>query len=326
MIAGIFNRHKDEIDNHEYDHELDKILNIIEDGFNNVNGRFGQMDAEIDQIRLEVMKDSGSSFGDRLSSIESRVSSNSLGNSRLSGQMGSIEKEISYIKDELSYLKNKGIDKGTDTSVHVQINRLSDSIDSLSSRLSGTQESNNRLKEDLDHLNSEMRSYIDESINGSALRRVVDERIKESVDNQLLENENFKKVLSDISNNVTTKKQPVISSYDNVTTNDEKHTRITEGNNVATAYNPTHTVVTSRNVNKVLPSAVLPTFNALLNADRFLTYGELADMIGRKEPTARAYVNDLRNRGVSIDEQTRENGRKLVRLSKSIRQEHIIPE
>lgn len=89
---------------------------------------------------------------------------------------------------------------------------------------------------------------------------------------------------------------------------------------------PVKTVITGRNIDKVLPSRLISTFNELLNAEKFLTYVELSHRLGKKEATARAYVNDLRDRGVAVDEQTTHNGRKLVRLARMVRQEYIIPE
>ena len=138
----------------------------------------------------------------------------------------------------------------------------------------------------------------------------------------------------DVRNNVTTDNNNVISQSNNVTPHNNNVTTNVADNNavgtqdniVATAFRPTRTVVTPRNVNKILPSALMPTFNELLNVDRFLSYAELAKHLGKQEATARAYVNDLRNRGISIEEETRDNGRKFIRLAKGIRQEYIIPE
>lgn len=86
------------------------------------------------------------------------------------------------------------------------------------------------------------------------------------------------------------------------------------------------TVITRRNMNRVLPAALIPVFDELLNAEKFLSYANLAKRLVKKEATARAYVNELRTRGVAIDEETGPNGRKLVRLSKDVRREYMIPE
>ncbi len=86
------------------------------------------------------------------------------------------------------------------------------------------------------------------------------------------------------------------------------------------------TLLTPENLSRALPPALLPVFNELLNAETFISYRELAKRLGKKESTARAYVNDLKKRGIEIEEQTSANGMKLIRLAKHIRQEYMIPE
>lgn len=117
------------------------------------------------------------------------------------------------------------------------------------------------------------------------------------------------------NNIVTTEKAPVITPQAPVAT--------------AVATQPVksaRTVITRRNMSRVLPAALIPVFDELLNAEKFLSYAELAKRLGKKEATARAYVNELRTRGVAIDEETGPNGRKLVRLSKHVRREYMIPD
>ena len=87
-----------------------------------------------------------------------------------------------------------------------------------------------------------------------------------------------------------------------------------------------NTVVTEKSIKGKLPSALLPIYNVLLNAEKRISYAELAQRINKKEATARSYVNDLRKYGISIEEESGSNGRKFIRLSKRVRQEHIIPE
>jgi len=89
---------------------------------------------------------------------------------------------------------------------------------------------------------------------------------------------------------------------------------------------PIVTVLTRTNLDQTLPSSLIPTFNELLNAESFLTYAQLASRIGKKEATARAYVNDMKNRGVSFEEQALANGKKQIRLAKKVRQEFVIPD
>ena len=87
-----------------------------------------------------------------------------------------------------------------------------------------------------------------------------------------------------------------------------------------------NTVVTEKSIMGKLPAALLPVYNVLLNAEKRISYSQLAERVGKKEATARSYVNDLRKYGVSIEEESGSNGRKFIRLSKRARQEHIIPE
>ncbi len=87
-----------------------------------------------------------------------------------------------------------------------------------------------------------------------------------------------------------------------------------------------NTVVTEKSIKGKLPAALLPVYSVLLNAEKRISYSELAERVGKKEATARSYVNDLRKYGVSIEEESGSNGRKFIRLSKRVRQEHIIPE
>lgn len=75
-----------------------------------------------------------------------------------------------------------------------------------------------------------------------------------------------------------------------------------------------------------LPQSVRPALNTLLNAEHFITYAELAQSIGKKEATARSYVNQMRKYGITIDEISGDRGRKELKLANSVKQKYLVPE
>lgn len=302
-IAGIFKKYGTDISNSDVDEDFDKVLQVIQEGFGKIKGRFETVDNEINNIRAAVIsKDEHSleheSLQQEILSSKSQYSSLLNNIQGLYGRIDAVEQSV--------VVANKSA--GNSEELHLVYNDLSSRIAS----------SNSKIQEDvmskiIPHLNAIETKISDVDSENTKLVgeiRVLKEQIKMSINSS--------------DNNVTTQDNNVVSQINNVTTTSESSD--VASNIVTTAFKPTRTVITSRNLNKVLPSALIPAFNELLNADKFLSYSELAKLLDKREATARAYVNDLRNRGVAVEEETRENGRKLVRLAKDIRQEYIIPE
>ncbi len=349
-IAGIFKKHDSEIKDSGAEKDFDKMLEIIYDGFDKFRGRFEGIDSEIEAIRSTVIsKDDHAGEHENIKKelLSHKSAHNSMLNNvhRLYNRLETIEQKLAEqvvseggrpddelyemyknIRKEINVIDSK-LDENVATKVTPIINEIEKKVSSLDSKHSSFVDELESLKRQLDvpasvKLNDHVKSIISDEV-----RVAVDTlAAKKDASANISDSEAGNNVTTD-NNNVISQSNNVTPHNNNVTTNVADNNAVrTQDNIVATAFRPTRTVVTPRNVNKILPSAIMPTFNELLNVDRFLSYAELAKHIGKREATARAYVNDLRNRGISIEEETRDNGRKFIRLAKDIRQEYIIPE
>ncbi len=342
-IAGIFKKHDLEIKDSGAEEDFDKILEIIQGGFEKVRGRFENIDSEISTIRSTVLSkdDHGSeheAIRKELSSHKSRHTSmlNNINHfyNKLEAMETKLAEQIAYaggkpdeelyglyntIRKQINVIDSK-LDESVSSKIAPIIGDIERKVSSLDSRHSSFADELESLKRRLD---------VSASVKlNDHVKSIISDEVKMAVDTLAAERSKSENVSgSGVNNNVTTDNNNVAAQNNNVTTDIADRTAVVmQDNIVATAFRPTRTVVTPRNVNKILPSALMPTFNELLNVDRFLSYAELAKVLKKQEATARAYVNDLRNRGISIEEETRDNGRKYIRLAKDIRQEYIIPE
>ncbi|NOQ37245.1 hypothetical protein GQ472_00010 [archaeon] len=342
-IAGIFNKHASEIKDSGAEKDFDKMLELIQGGFEKVKGRFENLDSEIDMIRSTVI--SKDEHADEHETIRKELSSHKSGHASMLNNIHNLYNKLETMEtklaEQIAYSGGKPDDElyGLYKNIRKEINaidsRLDESVSSKVAPIIG------EIERKVLSLDSKHSSFVDEleslkrrlDVSASVklndhVKSIISDEVKNAVDILAAE----KSVIENTSgssnyNNVTTDNNNVVAQNNNVTTDIANNSAVgTQDNIVATAFRPTRTVITPRNVNKVLPSALMPTFNELLNADRFQSYAELAKVLGKQEATARAYVNDLRNRGISIEEETRDNGRKYIRLAKGIRQEYIIPE
>ena len=342
-IAGIFRMHASEIKDSGAEKDFNKMLELIQGGFEKVKGRFENLDSEIDAIRSTVI-----SKDDHVSeheTIRKELSSHKSGHASMLNNIHTLYDKLETMEtklaEQVAYSGGKPDDElyGLYNNIRKEINaidsRLDESVSSKVAPIIG------EIERKVLSLDSKHSSFVDEleslkrrlDVSASVklndhVKSIISDEVKNAVDTlnaDRLKSENVSG--SGVYNNVTTDDHNVVSQNNNVTTDIADNSAVgIQDNIVATAFRPTRTVVTPRNVNKILPSALMPTFNELLNADRFLSYAELAKILRKQEATARAYVNDLRNRGISIEEETRDNGRKYIRLAKDIRQEYIIPE
>ncbi len=342
-IAGIFRKHGSEIKDSGAEKDFDKMLDIIQGGFEKVRGRFEGLDSEIDAIRSTVI--SKDNHAGEHEAIKKELSSHKLGHASMLNNIhhlyNKLEAMETKLAEQIAYSGGKpddelyGLYKNLRKEINAIDSRLDESVSSKVSPIIGEIERkvlslNSRHSSFADELES-LKRRLDVSASvklNNHVKSIISDEVKNAVDILAAEKSKSENVSgSGVNNNVTTDNNNVIAQNNNVTTGIADKTAVgTQDNIVATAFRPTRTVITPRNVNKILPSALMPTFNELLNVDRFLSYAELAKVLGKQEATARAYVNDLRNRGISIEEETRDNGRKYVRLAKDIRQEYIIPE
>ncbi len=342
-IAGIFNKHGSEIKDSGAEKDFDKMLDLIQGGFEKVKDHFENLDSEINAIRSTVI--SKDEHADEHEAIRKELSLHKSGHVSMLNNIhhlfNKLEAMETKLAEQIAYAGGKPNDELYDLykNIRKEINAIDSRLDeSVSSKVVPILDEIERKVSSLDSRHS---SFVDEleslkrrlDVSASVklndhVKSIISDEVKNAVDILAAE----KSVIENTSgssnyNNVTTDNNNVIAQNNNVTTDIAGKTAVgTQDNIVATAYRPTRTVITPRNVNKILPSALMPTFNELLNADRFQSYAELAKILGKQEATARAYVNDLRNRGISIEEETRDNGRKYIRLAKDIRQEYIIPE
>ncbi|MBW6462186.1 MAG: hypothetical protein K0B07_04020 [DPANN group archaeon] len=301
-IAGIFKKYGSDISKSDVDEDFDMVLQVIQEGFGKIRSRFETVDNEINNIRAAVLlKDVHSSEHE---SLRQDILSNTSQYNYILNNVHNLYNRIDAVEQSVG-----AVNKSSDSEeLHQMYNNLDSRIQSSNLKIQEEVMAKiiphiNAIETKISDVNSKNYQLVDEI-------RVLKEQIKMSVRSS--------------DNNVITKDNNIVSPINNVTTTNESLDVVSHS--VTTAFKPSRTIITSRNLNKVLPSALIPTFNELLNADKFLSYFELAKLLDKREATARAYVNDLRNRGVAVEEETRENGRKLVRLAKDIRQQYIIPE
>jgi hypothetical protein len=213
-------------------------------------------------------------------------------------------------------------------------------VDSIDSDLTKLKNNDSKIYKRLDELQSKydslVENYSDVKMDDNSINLV-----KLEFDNKLRDLE--KKIMIKLDKSVLLKTNPLVET--GAKNNVETNVVAKETNDVATDLSQStivfqqpkekivevkpkviNTVFTEKSIKGMVPPSLHAVFNILLNIDTRLSYKQLAFKLDKKEATARSYVNDLRKYGVSIEEESGPNGRKYIRLSKRIRQEHIIPE
>ncbi|MCK5299811.1 MAG: hypothetical protein KAJ54_01540 [Candidatus Aenigmarchaeota archaeon] len=288
-IAGVFGSDRvDTSKRYVEKPEMDEIVEVVLSGFNALNSRMAVISSEYNNFAQKVDL--------RLDGVESRGDDMFM-------RFESLQKSFDDLVSGTSSVGSDDIERLRE----IFNDRIGDLEKQMSLNVGSSDSSAVVTKEDLLEIN-----------------KLFDEKLK-SVESGVMS-----KVKDEI-NSIGVGSDSVATRSDNVAT-ELSHTSVLpqqksiEHVTIEKPVGVINTVVTEKSIKGKLPAAILPTYNILLNAEVRISYAELAQRIGKKEATARSYVNDLRKYGISIEEESGSNGRKFIRLSKRARQEHMIPE
>ncbi len=288
-IAGVFGSDRvDTSKRYVEKPEMDEIVEVVLSGFNALNSRMAVISSEYNNFAQKVDL--------RLDGVESRGDDMFM-------RFESLQKSFDDLVSGTSSVGSDDIERLRE----IFNDRIGDLEKQMSLNVGSSDSSAVVTKEDLLEIN-----------------KLFDEKLK-SVESGVMS-----KVKDEI-NSIGVGSDSVATRSDNVAT-ELSHTLVLpqqksiEHVTIEKPVGVINTVVTEKSIKGKLPAAILPTYNILLNAEVRISYAELAQRIGKKEATARSYVNDLRKYGISIEEESGSNGRKFIRLSKRARQEHMIPE
>ncbi|MBW6451289.1 MAG: hypothetical protein K0B02_00980 [DPANN group archaeon] len=327
-ISGIFGTSRPVV----YKDELDAIVETVVGGFSKINLRISQSDNELSLLRQSVLQTQQIPISVNLPQLDSLI----MGYSTISERVHVVESNKDVISNKLFILEST-LSSRIDSIVSQKLESMGSSTISGSLTTPQILESLRALESSVNHIKSELvtRSTVESNNVTTPNNNVTTANNNVTTPNNNVTTPNNN--VTTPNNNVTTPNKNVttanMSFDDDLTAQDDVYGGSVDfGQGVqnvsgpkAFGFKPTRTVVTSRNMNKVLVSSLIPVFNELLNAEKFLSYSELSKRLNKKEATARAYVNALKTYGVSIDEQTVSNGRKLVRLAKDVVRKYLIP-
>jgi len=307
-IAGIFGHSEPEdVKRFVEKNELDEIVEVILSGFNSINSK------------VDVM---GNEFGNYTNGVNKRLDTLESHSDDMYLKLEQLQKNF----DDVSMQVYRGENNTEVEALRSVFNTRIAEIDKQLTMIGSNEIPVDVVsREDL----SRLQEIFDEKL--ATMDKGLVEKVKTQMEKEMKSHYHLEKMAEEMGklskkiNDVGSRSHSVATKSNNVTTKLPQKKEI-EKITIEKPVGVINTVVTEKTIKGRLPHALLPAYNILLNAEKRISYAELAARIKRKEATARSYVNDLRKYGVSIEEESGPNGRKFIRLSKKARQEHMIPE